>query len=211
MISTLLAQPISENSQGVEAAVVAASAVAVLGAAASPAITMHKTRHLATRNLAANLGLSMTLRAAAVTAFIAGLVLIIIGDKATAAGIYATLSSAALATVSMLVDRNTNRAMEFSIESIKLEREEIKLSRIESLLHKSLSEIHDPKVADETRKSIALNATHSLTDTSPHLKGSKILDSGGSAPTPDKGDCQDTEEPGEEQIVNIRRGRPLGY
>ncbi|MFF3206656.1 hypothetical protein [Streptomyces sp. NPDC002962] len=163
MIGTILAQPINENSEAIEAAIIASSAISVVGAASSPIMGLDKTGRLAGRYLATNFIVSLTLRVAAVAAFIAGLVLIIMGDDTTAAGIYTALSGTALGAVSMVVDRSVNRAADFSMETIKLEREEVHFRRVESILDKTLSRIQDVQIADETRRKISLNAANAIT------------------------------------------------
>ncbi|MFJ9460905.1 hypothetical protein ACIRST_38280 [Kitasatospora sp. NPDC101447] len=172
MILNLLAQTANGSPDPVEVAVLAASALPVIGATISPLPTTAGLQGASLQFLNKSIAISFSLRVIAVLAWLAGLVMIISGDQAASTAIYTALGGSTFGALSMFVDRSVERSIEFAASASRVERED-------AMIRWAIDGIADPVEANKARRQLVEDVTRgaylSRSGNMKALKGSKAL------------------------------------
>lgn len=205
MFVVLLADPSSADgtAASVQAAVVVASAVPAIGAsvmARSP-IRNILTRASA-RDLKINAVMSLSLRIAALGAFVTGIVLMVAGHDTTAEGIFTAISGGTLGTVSLLVDRGQERSARQANRLDVLETEDNLVLANLQVLELAVMHMKDQEKLDHLLYAAGTKAADAVTS---GMRRAKQF-SGGNLPVRSGGSGQTIPDPGKPIPAQVEAG-----
>jgi hypothetical protein len=187
---------IGNNGGEIELAVIAASAVPVIGGAVT-GTSFREIRQISNKFLRYNLWLAFGFRVVAAIAFIVAVAFGIAGATSISNTIYTALGSAALASIGQLIDISARRSENFALSVEQMKHEVHDRDQNRSLLLHNLEAIENPELRDQTRAQVSQALVSSLTTPMP----APALDMSQEKPS--------ALEPGHVTVTNPIPGDPL--